>query len=465
MNKYNKYILPILTLAMVMFPLIEIPSFATPTLPSILQIKAGVSCSTAISTCSATFDSNILAGSEIAVFITTGQATNNLVISSVSDTVSNVYTQKNSIGATAFTCITGYMYANFFTAPNKFDGSDQVTVHYSNTLGSTTTYLTLYELSYVSDSPLSVIGSGSGTSVVTSNVGYNNRDILLAATLADLPACGTTVSAGTGFTPDNAAAVFTLAEHKVSTSASTTNFPFGTTGTVQYVDIGAVFQQPTATTSTVITTTTLVVGGFTKAIVIVPSTFVSFILHDIEVAGSAIPSSFSKFITETLHFNEVLANAGKGLGIVGRFAEKFAFGYSIIGSNNAFGALMKIVDSFNLRDLQCIIAFSCQFNNVIVPPTTTDYVLSDTPTDFFLTAIAFPIAIILAAVYASKRGFNISEDMVLPIVLFTVLMIAWGGQGLIFPQWVSLVVILISGGGLAFTIGNYFLSRGNTKSE
>lgn len=120
----------------------------------------------------------------------------------------------------------------------------------------------------------------------------------------------------------------------------------------------------------------------------------------------------------------------------------------------------QIKDSFRLLDSLCIITFSCSFVT-FNPPTPRTYVLTDNAIDYFVTIFMIPAICIIAIIFLMRRGAEIPEHMVMPIALFAVLMIAWGGAGTIFPPSVSLIVILIAGAALSYYVADWFYGRFN----
>lgn len=120
----------------------------------------------------------------------------------------------------------------------------------------------------------------------------------------------------------------------------------------------------------------------------------------------------------------------------------------------------QIKDSFRLLDSLCIITFSCSFVT-FTQPTPRTYVLYDNPIDFFVTIFMIPAIAIIGIIFLMRRGAEIPEHMVMPLLLFAVLMIAWGGANTIFPASVSLLVILIAGAALSYYIADWFYGRFN----
>lgn len=160
-------------------------------------------------------------------------------------------------------------------------------------------------------------------------------------------------------------------------------------------------------------------------------------------------------IGEVFHLNE-FTNLGHSLLI--KIADSFTFLEKIPLVGPIFAQQIK--DSFRLLDSLCIITFSCSFVT-FTQPTSRTYVLYDNPIDFFVTIFMIPAIAIIGIIFLMRRGAEIPEHMVMPLLLFAVLMIAWGGANTIFPASVSLLVILIAGAALSYYIADWFYGRFN----
>ena len=160
-------------------------------------------------------------------------------------------------------------------------------------------------------------------------------------------------------------------------------------------------------------------------------------------------------LTDSLPFQE-FTNLAHSLLV--RIADSFTFLEQIPLVGPIFAQQIK--DSFRLLDSLCIITFSCSFVT-FTQPTPRTYVLTDNPIDYFVTIFMIPAIAIIGIIFLMRKGAEIPEHMVMPLILFAVLMIAWGGANTIFPASVSLLVILIAAAALAYYIADWFYGRLN----
>lgn len=222
---------------------------ATYDIDPVLQSTGGSICSAAPS-CTVTMGGSVTSGNVLVIGVIGYQTLNTLSVTSLSGTqTTGGYTQQAVAGPQVFGCVTGFMFSWIYTATLTSSGSDTVTVNFGNSGASTNEGVYGYELSSVSGVIATASGAGTtgaGASQITTSTSpsYIANSILIATSIADLAACGTTVAAGSGFTRLQLSSgnTFTASESQTASGAGTTNFPFGITmGVTNYAEVGLVF--------------------------------------------------------------------------------------------------------------------------------------------------------------------------------------------------------------------------------
>lgn len=122
-------------------------------------------------------------------------------------------------------------------------------------------------------------------------------------------------------------------------------------------------------------------------------------------------------------------------------------------------SFLSINDSMAITEFLCVLRLGCLNNGITTSVNTATYIANDTAFDLFLTAVMIPAIVVLAVVVMFRAKIGLNEDMLLPITFLTILLIAWGGSGKIFPPYISLFVILIAAAGLSYKVSGYFLGR------
>ena len=167
----------------------------------------------------------------------------------------------------------------------------------------------------------------------------------------------------------------------------------------------------------------------------------------------ALQAAFSNVVRliETFNLKDAIKSFPQTIQLI---FERFNF-LDRIGSQ--LFSHVNISEMFNLSDLQCIIAFNCQLNQInFYNNNGALYVANDNYLDQVLSQMIFPVLVVFAVVVLMRMWGKLNENSLIPFAMFAILMIAWAGQGLIFPQWLSLVVILITGVVLSYQVGKYF---------